>query len=46
MKKVIQIILLTTVFLSLQACEEKKKVDTTNPQSPNYINHNDDKPMP
>jgi predicted small lipoprotein YifL len=46
MKKVIQIILLTTVFLSLQACGEKKKVDTTNPQSPNYINHNDDKPMP
>ena len=46
MKNTIQIILLLLTIIGLQACGDKKKVDTTNPQSPNYINHNDDVPMP
>ncbi|MBA1421151.1 MAG: hypothetical protein FAF03_09975 [Epsilonproteobacteria bacterium] len=51
MKKTIQIILAAAITLSLQACSDKKndydfKVDTTDPQSPYYINHDDDRPMP
>ena len=52
MNKTIQIILTVAIVLSLQACSDKKKndydfnVDTTDPQSPYYINHDDDRPMP
>ena len=51
MKKTIQIILAAAITLSLQACSDKNNnydfnVDTTDPQSPYYINHDDDRPMP
>ncbi len=51
MKATIQIILTAAILLSLQACSDKKNdydftVDTTDPQSPYYINHDDDRPMP
>jgi len=46
MKNTIQIILILITIIGLQACGDKKKIDTTDPKSPYYINHNDDKPMP
>jgi hypothetical protein len=46
MKNTIQIILILITIIGLQACGDKKKIDTTDPKSPYYINHDDDKPMP
>ena len=46
MKTILTVVAVAILAMGFTGCSDRKKVDTKDPKSPYYIDHNDNVPMP